>query len=153
MPLTVDCVAGAIAGASGILLGHPLDTVRVRLQTHSGVSSAGTLVSIVRSLQRERGFYRGVLPPLLSVGVASSLAFSCNEGAKRVLAPTRLETWRHYLALAGSGTCWAVPRRARRGGGGGRGGATSPRFATPNARAPRPPPQLGATPLWALTSA
>jgi solute carrier family 25 carnitine/acylcarnitine transporter 20/29 len=101
MSLLVDCLSGAIAGVSGSLLGHPLDTIRVKLQAGQGKSA----LAVSRELSREGvlGFYRGFLPPLLSVGVASTLAFSTNEVAKRALLPERREGWRYYAGLVGSG--------------------------------------------------
>ena len=115
MSLLVDCLSGAIAGVSGTLLGHPLDTIRVKLQAGQGKSA----LAVSRELSREGvlGFYRGFLPPLLTVGIASTLAFSTNEVAKRALLPERREGWRYYSGLVGSGEGAAPAARALGHGG------------------------------------
>jgi Mitochondrial carrier protein len=49
----IPVISGLVAGASGVVIGHPLDTVKVKLQV------SGTVANLSWSL------YRGLLPPLL----------------------------------------------------------------------------------------
>ena len=53
-PLYVSLLYGAISGTTVVAVGHPLDSIKVRLQT-------GTTTNIFRNL------YKGVLPPFLAV--------------------------------------------------------------------------------------
>ena len=63
-----DFVAGAFSGAMGCLVGQPMDTVKVRMQTLTGLSSSRATASVVamETLRHEgiRGFFRGLTPPM-----------------------------------------------------------------------------------------
>jgi len=49
-----DFVAGTIGGLAGLVAGHPLDTVRVRMQAQSGVSVYHTTYDcVIATLRRE----------------------------------------------------------------------------------------------------
>uniref|UniRef100_A0AC34RI26 Mitochondrial carrier protein n=1 Tax=Panagrolaimus sp. JU765 TaxID=591449 RepID=A0AC34RI26_9BILA len=71
-----DFVAGWIAGGTGLLLGHPLDTVKARLQTTNNYN--GILDCFVKTFKNESilGFYKGMFAPFMSVGFLNSLLFS-----------------------------------------------------------------------------
>uniref|UniRef100_A0A7E4VYN3 Mitochondrial carrier protein n=1 Tax=Panagrellus redivivus TaxID=6233 RepID=A0A7E4VYN3_PANRE len=71
-----DFVAGWIAGGSGLLLGHPLDTVKARIQTMSGYN--GIIDCFIKTFKNESllGFYKGMFAPFISVGLLNSLLFS-----------------------------------------------------------------------------
>jgi solute carrier family 25 protein 45/47 len=71
-----DFVAGWIAGGSGLLLGHPLDTVKARLQTMQGYN--GIYDVCIKTFKNESliGFYKGMFAPFISVGICNSLLFS-----------------------------------------------------------------------------
>ena len=64
-------VSGAVAGASGTLVGHAFDTLKV----HEQLGRRAGALSL-------RVLYRGVLPPLLSTGTIRSLNFGIFERAK-----------------------------------------------------------------------
>jgi solute carrier family 25 carnitine/acylcarnitine transporter 20/29 len=72
-PIWKRFFAGTVSGAALVIVGHPLDTLRVKLQ----VDATGTarLGGAIRALAREgvRGFYRGFLPPLLLTGCVNTL--------------------------------------------------------------------------------
>lgn len=57
---------GAVGGISLVLVGHPFDLVKVRLQTSPVPSLRRCLIEIVRG-RGFRGFYQGVTVPLLGV--------------------------------------------------------------------------------------
>lgn len=73
--------AGLIGGGVGTLMGHPLDTLKTRLQVGRIVSPGGpkSFYSAVKDL------YRGVGPPILTVGIIQSINFSVYEATKRYL--------------------------------------------------------------------
>lgn len=69
-----DFLAGSLAGSAGVFVGHPLDTLKVRLQTLPNLS---LVRCIVRTYQHEKvkGFYRGLTFPLVSSGAINFLFF------------------------------------------------------------------------------
>lgn len=75
--LLSSSLAGLIAGASGVIIGHPLDTIKVQLQVSGKTASLGWAL------------YRGILPPLLTSGMVSSVNFALFERAKRLLLEDR----------------------------------------------------------------
>ena len=78
---TVELVAGGIAGAMGILLTQPMDTIRIRLQdpklSYGGIG--GCAVDTVRA-EGIRGLFKGVGSPMLTVGIMNALLFFTYEG-------------------------------------------------------------------------
>lgn len=64
---TIDFIAGSISGMLGTFVGHPLDTVKCRLQAMSN-QYGNTFKSIVKILKEEKfiGLYKGVVPPMLN---------------------------------------------------------------------------------------
>lgn len=74
-------LAGLLSGSFSVLLGHPLDTLKVRSQITGAAS-------VVRDQGRIRSLYRGVLPPLLTVGCIHSLTFGVYETSRQWLHQT-----------------------------------------------------------------
>jgi solute carrier family 25 (mitochondrial carnitine/acylcarnitine transporter), member 20/29 len=77
-----EFVAGGVGGMAGVLAGHPLDTLRIRLQQPSpdparAISagpgqraSATSAIGLLRGILRSEGpsaLYRGMGPPLASI--------------------------------------------------------------------------------------
>ena len=61
-----DLVAGGVAGSASVIIGHPFDTLKVRMQTSSSP------VSIVSM----RSLFSGILPPLSTATIINALIFS-----------------------------------------------------------------------------
>ncbi|XP_029468850.1 solute carrier family 25 member 45 isoform X3 [Rhinatrema bivittatum] len=80
MPV-VEFVAGWISGALGLLVGHPIDTVKVRLQTQSAYR--GIVDCVVKTYRKETvfGFFKGMSFPVFSVAVSNSVAFGTYSNA------------------------------------------------------------------------
>jgi solute carrier family 25 carnitine/acylcarnitine transporter 20/29 len=80
-----DFAAGAVGGICECVSGHPLDTVKVRLQT----AGAGPLPSVwgtFRGIAEAEGFaglYRGVSSPLAGLVLINAVMFSSYEVASR----------------------------------------------------------------------
>ncbi|CAD6192903.1 unnamed protein product [Caenorhabditis auriculariae] len=64
------------SGGAGILVGHPLDTVKTRLQTIQGYT--GMLDCMKKTVRQESlfGLYKGMFMPVMSAGVIHSLLFA-----------------------------------------------------------------------------
>jgi len=70
----LDFFAGTIAGAVSTIVSHPLDTIRVRLQTNLAVKNS---LNRIFSIKKE-GFlklYRGLLPPLSTIAFQNAIIF------------------------------------------------------------------------------
>ncbi|CAJ0929872.1 unnamed protein product, partial [Mesorhabditis belari] len=77
----LDFVAGCFGGAAGVLAGHPMDTVKVRLQTqHSHGATPlyrGTFHCFGLIVKKEgfTGLYKGLTSPLASLCLINATAF------------------------------------------------------------------------------
>ncbi|KAG8506538.1 Solute carrier family 25 member 48, partial [Galemys pyrenaicus] len=80
-----DFAAGWIGGAASVIIGHPLDTVKARLQ--AGVGYGNTL-NCIRTLYRREsmfGFFKGMSFPLASIAVYNSMVFGVFSNTERFL--------------------------------------------------------------------
>ncbi|XP_050965048.1 solute carrier family 25 member 45 isoform X1 [Labeo rohita] len=77
----VEFIAGWISGAVGLVVGHPLDTVKVRLQTQAVYR--GIFDCVVKTYTHEgcRGFFKGMSFPVLSIAISNSVAFGSYSNA------------------------------------------------------------------------
>lgn len=86
-----DFVAGWVSGVFGLLVGHPLDTIKVRQQTLGNVS----LYRIIRSTfmhESVYGFYKGLLFPVLTAGCMNSVFFGVYGNSLRFVGETRKQS-------------------------------------------------------------
>ena len=67
-------LAGGIGGILAVSVGHPLDLVKVRMQTGDGSQSVASMLKNTFAKEGVRGLFRGVSAPL--VGVAPIFAVS-----------------------------------------------------------------------------
>ncbi|KAM7242505.1 hypothetical protein CapIbe_006976 [Capra ibex] len=84
-----DFVAGWIGGAASVIVGHPLDTVKARLQAGSGY---GSTLSCIRTVYRREsvfGFFKGMSFPLASIAVYNSVVFGVFSNTQRFLSHHR----------------------------------------------------------------
>lgn len=60
-------VAGIFSGIAKLSVGHPFDTIKVRLQTSGRSQFRGPVECVVQTLQKEgvKGLYKGATPPLI----------------------------------------------------------------------------------------
>jgi len=73
--LIADFLAGGFGGACLVAVGHPLDTIKVRLQTSNQYK--GFLDCFTQTLKREGplGFYKGMAAPLIGVTPMYAICF------------------------------------------------------------------------------
>jgi len=98
-------VAGSVAGSLGVVVGQPIDMLRVRLQIgkHNFQHTPGLIP-----------LFKGVLPPLLMTGVVSSLQFGVYERIRmefeRRLSKSNsmLPLWTHFAAGFGAGAALSI---------------------------------------------
>jgi solute carrier family 25 (mitochondrial carnitine/acylcarnitine transporter), member 20/29 len=63
----IDFISGSLSGILGTFVGHPLDTIKCRLQVHSKEYS-NTFNSLRKIVKEEKlsGLFKGVVPPMLN---------------------------------------------------------------------------------------
>jgi len=80
-----NLVAGTVGGVFGILCGHPLDTMKVRLQAMPQFEGSSFRNALSETLRNEgfRAYYRGMAFPLYSAGVINASVFAVEGFAER----------------------------------------------------------------------
>jgi solute carrier family 25 (mitochondrial carnitine/acylcarnitine transporter), member 20/29 len=74
-----DLIAGGVAGSASVIVGHPFDTIKVRIQTSSG----GSLTSMATSFGGISSLFRGMAAPLVSASAVNALIFSSYGASSR----------------------------------------------------------------------
>ncbi|KAK4300647.1 hypothetical protein Pmani_027160 [Petrolisthes manimaculis] len=92
--------AGWIGGCAGLLVGHPLDTIKVRQQTLKNVGATSSFINIFK-YEGGRGFYKGMGFPLLATGALNSLFFGVYANTLRVMAEGQKKPTYSQIYLAG----------------------------------------------------
>lgn len=90
-----DLTAGTIGGCGGIVVGQPLDTVKVRLQAQgssgatSGLHYSGPIDALIKMVRYEgpQSLFKGLMPPLLGNAPMNAIAFGAYGNASRILEP------------------------------------------------------------------
>ncbi|KAG9010669.1 hypothetical protein FRB94_010146 [Tulasnella sp. JGI-2019a] len=105
----VDFAAGTFGGMAGLLVGHPLDTVKVRFQTPEiALKYTGGTFHAVRTIfieERIRGLYKGIASPLAGTAFLNGTVFASYgffmrlQGGTVSDAPSLAQ-----VALAGAGS-------------------------------------------------
>ena len=100
-----DFLAGTTAGVSLTLVGHPFDTIKVRLQTQSGFK--GGLDCLVQTVRNEGvlSLFKGMSGPLCTIPIVNAIVFYSYATAKNFLHRMQTEVkplnlWE--ITLAGS---------------------------------------------------
>lgn len=91
-----DVLAGTVGGIAQVLVGQPLDILKVRLQT-SPVGTYTGMVDCASRIIRNEGplaFYKGTLTPLLGVGACVSIQFGVVEALKRLFSSSNQQAGR-----------------------------------------------------------
>ncbi|KAI0271409.1 hypothetical protein BC834DRAFT_818064 [Gloeopeniophorella convolvens] len=107
-------VAGGFGGVCAVLVGHPFDLTKTRLQTAAPGAYTGGLDVVRKTLARDgaTGLYRGVVPPLLGVTPIFALSFWAYDASKRLIrwaTPNRTDQTLSTTELATAGFLSAVP--------------------------------------------
>lgn len=86
--LAQDVIAGTFGGWAQVLVGQPLDTIKVRLQTQPSPPIYRNATDCFRQLIKQegpKGLYRGVAPPLAGIGFCNAVMFMSNGYFRRLL--------------------------------------------------------------------
>jgi solute carrier family 25 carnitine/acylcarnitine transporter 20/29 len=82
---------GAISGSTGLLLSHPIDTIKSNVQKGTPINWS------IKYL------YRGVIPPFLGVGLEKALVFGSYSNVCFYLSQDNYYSYKHSIAGACSG--------------------------------------------------
>ncbi|XP_013142574.1 PREDICTED: mitochondrial basic amino acids transporter-like [Papilio polytes] len=103
--MALDFVAGCIGGSVGIIAGHPLDTLKVHIQ--SGRGSAWECTKTLLKGGTLSTAYRGVWAPLGGIAAVNAIVFGAYGNTRRALPnPDSLTT--HAAAGASAGLMQSV---------------------------------------------
>lgn len=113
-PKFVGFVAGMFSGVMKNTVGHPFDTIKVRLQTAPQGMFKGPLDCVLQTLRKEgpKGFYKGFTPPLVGWVLMDSVMLGSLHIYRRVVKDNlypeekKLPLLGHVIAGVGSG--WTV---------------------------------------------
>jgi solute carrier family 25 carnitine/acylcarnitine transporter 20/29 len=80
-------VAGVFSGVAKLSVGHPFDTIKVRLQTSESTQFKGPWDCVLQTIRKEglRGLYKGATPPLIGWMVMDSVMLGSLTLYRRLL--------------------------------------------------------------------
>ncbi|CAE6357616.1 unnamed protein product [Rhizoctonia solani] len=83
----VSFLSGGVGGVSAVLVGHPFDLTKTRLQTAPEGAYTGALDVVKRTLARDgvKGMYRGMGPPLAGVTPIFAISFWAYDLGKKIV--------------------------------------------------------------------
>ncbi|THH13363.1 hypothetical protein EW146_g6842 [Bondarzewia mesenterica] len=107
-------IAGGFGGVAAVLVGHPFDLTKTRLQTAPPGAYKGALDVVRKTVAKDgiTGMYRGMVPPLLGVTPIFAVSFWAYDASKALiyaLTPNRTQSSLSTTELAAAGFLSAVP--------------------------------------------
>ncbi|XP_033115923.1 mitochondrial basic amino acids transporter-like [Anneissia japonica] len=96
MTMAHDFIAGCFGGAAGVLVGHPFDTVKVRLQAQSYQNPrySGIINCFSTIVRKESvfGLFKGMSSPLLGLAFINAIVFGVQGNIVRLFEKETLRT-------------------------------------------------------------
>jgi len=107
-------IAGGFGGVSAVLVGHPFDLTKTRLQTAAPGVYKGAIDVVKQTLARDgmTGLYRGMVPPLLGVTPIFAVSFWAYDASKKLIfamTPNRTSDSLSIAEMATAGFMSAIP--------------------------------------------
>ncbi|KAJ3750594.1 carnitine/acyl carnitine carrier [Lentinula detonsa] len=105
-------IAGGFGGVCAVLVGHPFDLTKTRLQTAPSGTYTGAIDVVKKILARDGifGVYRGIVPPLFGVTPIFAVSFWAYDASKKlIITLTDNEGTLSTSQLAAAGFLSAVP--------------------------------------------
>lgn len=96
-----DLLSGTVGGAAQLIVGHPFDTIKVKLQSQptplpgQPPKFSGAMDAVRQTVASEgpRGLYKGMGAPLATVAAFNALLFTV-RGQMEASFPTKCMFWR-----------------------------------------------------------
>lgn len=86
--MALDFGAGCVGGIAGVIVGHPFDTVKVRLQTQDckNIRYTGTINCLMTTVRNESvfGLYKGMSSPLAGIAFVNAIVFGVYGNVQRL---------------------------------------------------------------------
>ncbi|KAJ4485958.1 carnitine acyl carnitine carrier [Lentinula aciculospora] len=104
-------VAGGFGGVCAVLVGHPFDLTKTRLQTAPSGTYTGAIDVVKKTLARDGvlGVYRGIVPPLFGVTPIFAVSFWAYDASKKLISTLTDSDTLTTTQLAAAGFLSAVP--------------------------------------------
>ncbi|KIY45774.1 mitochondrial carrier, partial [Fistulina hepatica ATCC 64428] len=107
-------VAGGVGGVCAVIVGHPFDLIKTRLQTAPAGAYTGATDAVKKTFVQDGalGMYRGVVPPLLGVTPIFAVSFWAYDASKELIhavTPNRTSPSLSTAELATAGFLSAIP--------------------------------------------
>lgn len=107
-------VSGGVGGIAAVLVGHPFDLTKTRLQTAAPGAYTGAIDVVKKTIARDgaTGLYRGVVPPLLGVTPIFAVSFWAYDMSKLLIykaTPNRSSKELSIAEYAAAGFLSAIP--------------------------------------------
>eukprot|EP00924_Labyrinthula_sp_SR-Ha-C_P009234 augustus_masked-scaffold_2-processed-gene-17.41-mRNA-1 protein AED:0.02 eAED:0.03 QI:0/-1/0/1/-1/1/1/0/337 len=83
-PIVMRLLSGGLSGMTAATVTHPLDVVRIRLQTQKGVNTVRDAVAHVFKENGLRTFYKGYIPAMLSLSPFIAINFATMDTLKKM---------------------------------------------------------------------
>ena len=71
-----DLVAGGVAGSASVIVGHPFDTIKVRLQTSSATTHGSGGPNSSSTAGGFKSLFKGMSPPLATAAMCNAIIFA-----------------------------------------------------------------------------
>lgn len=102
--------SGILYGGTNAIVGHPMDTVKAKMQAQTGFMTGGDvrMMSVIQRIWRTEGlvgFFRGVFPPLCGSSVYRSTQFAVFEASYTLFQE---KGWNKELVPLSGGLAWAT---------------------------------------------
>lgn len=82
--------SGFISGGLAKYIGHPLDTIKVRIQVSGDQMALHRHLTRIFYKEGVRGFYKGAISPIVGTAPVTASLFAVNDFSKRLLKNTPL---------------------------------------------------------------
>lgn len=83
--LAKEVAAGSMAGVFQTVSGHPLDTLKLKMQAAEGRPSVMKVFNDTMKAEGFQGFFRGMLSPVAGAGLQNIFIFGSNSAARKLL--------------------------------------------------------------------
>eukprot|EP00537_Pseudo-nitzschia_pungens_P016391 CAMPEP_0172400812 /NCGR_PEP_ID=MMETSP1061-20121228/47749_1 /TAXON_ID=37318 /ORGANISM="Pseudo-nitzschia pungens, Strain cf. pungens" /LENGTH=396 /DNA_ID=CAMNT_0013134229 /DNA_START=333 /DNA_END=1523 /DNA_ORIENTATION=+ len=98
-----DFIAGGIAGSASVVVGHPMDTLKVRMQTTKGSPSIASL-AMGSKYGGPTTLFRGMAAPLSAASVVNAIIFSSYGWSTRLWDQTFEDRYSSHLKAFSCGS-------------------------------------------------
>lgn len=90
-----ELISGSVGGIASTFAGHPLDTVKTRLQVYPTLYRNGFhCFAKVFKKEGALGVYKGVLPPVAAQGLMNAVLFATEGFSRRMLKNAKMAEWK-----------------------------------------------------------